>query len=399
MSLLYTFLGVSLFLNLLFIYFDIYPYLRKRFVKEKYCNKESIDSYAKKVFRASKLMAFSNKTFMKMTERNDIISGISLFIKGKKFNEFKKYSYPRAFLFLGSLKYASIKEDKKYFLEVKGRFDELYISEDGKPIFNIDKVDQTVFAQVALLLYKETSEIKYKNYIDIFYNYLQSLKSTDGEILYRKSSRVQYVDLLGMICPFLIEYGLEFNNESALNLAYTHMNYWIKKGLDNQSHLPFHCVHLESGTKVGPANWGRGIGWYGIALAYIVANTNNKNNPFHEIFSFELNTLFNTLNKLKNKDSLWGQFLGNPKGNGLYFDASASTTFLYMTALSKGQPNFQSAICNYTTIDGFIDFTSGDTEGINQYSRAFSKSEFSQGMLLLYLSELYKNKLTQTKKE
>jgi len=393
MSLLYLSLGVSLFLNLMFIYFDIYPYLRKRFVKEQYCSKEFIDSYAKKVFKASKIMTFSNKTFMSMTARNDVISGIYLFIKGRKFKEFKKYSYPKAFLFLGSLKYASIKEDKKYFLEIKNRFDELYISEDGKPSFNINKVDQTVFAQIALFLYKETSEIKYKKYIDIFYNYLQSLKSIDRIILYRKGSKVQYVDILGMICPFLIDYGLEFNNQKALNLAYDHMNYWIEKGLDNESNLPFHCVHLASGTKVGPSNWGRGIGWYGMGLAYIVGKTNIDNNPFYEVFSFKLNALFSTIDKLKNKNSLWGQFPGNPKGNGLYFDGSVSTIFLYISVLAGLKTEFNSEICKYTTIDGFIDFTSGDTEGINQYSRAYSKSEFSQGILLLYLVELYKKEI------
>lgn len=393
MNTLYLFLGVSLFLNVLFIYFDIYPYLRKRFVKEQYCSKESLNSFVQKVFKASNLLAFSNKTFMKMTERNDIISGISLFLNGKKFNEFKKYSYPKAFLFLGVLKFISVKEDKNELFKIKNRFDKLYLFENGQPTFKIDKVDQTVFALAALELLKLTGEKKYKIFVDLFYNYLQSIKHENGIILYRKNSKVQYVDLIGMICPFLIEYGLVFNKQEALDLAYTHMNYWIEKGLDHQSHLPFHCVHLESGTKVGPANWGRGIGWYGIGLAYIVANTNNDNNPFYEMFSTELDALFVTLNQLKNDDSLWGQFIGNPLGNGLYFDGSASTMFLYMGVLSGLETEFNSEICKFTTIDGLIDFTSGDTEGISQYSRAYSKSEFSQGMLLLYLTELYKMKI------
>lgn len=393
MVVLTIFLFGSLFLNLVFIYFNIYPYLRKRFLKEQYCVKETIDSFSQKVFKASNLLVFSNKTFMKMTERNDIISGISLLINGKKFNEFKKYSYPKAFLFLGVLKFISLKENKNELFKIKNRFDDLYLLADGQPTFKIDKVDQTVFALAALELFQLTGEKKYKIFVDSFYNYLLSIKSENGIIFYRRSSKVQYVDLIGMICPFLIEYGLKFNKQEALDLAYAHMNYWIEKGLDPESHLPFHCVHLETGTRVGPANWGRGIGWYGIGLAYIVANTNRENNPFYEIFSVELHALFETLNKLKNIDSLWGQFLGNPKGNGLHFDGSASTMFLYMTVLSGKETDFNSEICKYTTIDGFIDFTSGDTEGINQYSRAFSKSEFSQGMLLLYLTELYKTKL------
>jgi rhamnogalacturonyl hydrolase YesR len=389
---LFILLG-SIFLNLLFIYFDIFPYLYKRFVKEEYLTKESLDVFSPKIYEAAEEMIDSNKTFMKMSERNDFIARMSLIINGKEFKEFKKYSYPKAFLFLGVLKYLFEKKDESNFSKIKKRFDELYLLKDGDPAFKIDKVDQTVFGQVALLLFKYRGEKKYKFFADSFYNYLQYSKSSSGIILYRKNSKVQYVDLLGMICPFLIEYGLQFKNNSALNLAYKHMNYWIEKGLDRQSHLPFHCVHIETSINVGPTNWGRGIAWYGLGLSYIVANTNKDNNPFYEKFSIELNALLDTLDLLKNKDSLWGQFPGNPDGNGLNFDASASTSILYMSVLTNRKSSFQSEICKYTTIDGFVDFTSGDTEGVSQYSRAYSKSEFSQGMLLLYLSELNKHKI------
>lgn len=388
MNFLLFLLFISIILNFIFFYIDIYPFLFKKFSKQKYCKEEAIDTYLEKVFRASFRLAFSNKTIMKMTERNDVISRTHLFLNRKKFNKFKKFSYPRAFLFLGLLKFISKKESEDTLSKIKIRFNEQYLLRNGQPSFEIDKVDQTVFALAALELLAITGEKKYKTFADSFYYYLCSLKSENGVIPYRKNSKVQYVDLIGMICPFLIDYGLKFNKQEALNRAYLHINYWIDKGLDTESHLPFHCIHNETGTKVGPTNWGRGIAWYGLGLSHVVHNTNKDNNPFYGKFLFELNSLLDRLESLKNNNSLWGQFPGNPDGNGLYFDASASTTFLYMNVLVNRKTDFQTEICKYTTSDGYINFTSGDTEGISQYSNAYSKSEFSQGMLLLYLSKL-----------
>lgn len=390
---IYLLLIVSIVFNLLFFLFDISPWIKKRFEKKHNLYKVSKEEFEKKIKSATKNMLFSNQLYMTMVEKKSFITWVSFKLRGNKYRTFVKYSYPRAFLFWGVLKYYHIKQESKEIDRIKIRFDELFITNNGQPKFQIDKVDQTVFAQVALELYKQTADEKYKTFVDKFYNYLISLKSDNGIILYRYSSATQYVDILGMISPFLIDYGLFFDKKEALDIAYTHMDYWIENGIDSQSHLPFHCIHLKTNIRVGPTNWGRGIGWYGLALAYIISKTDEMNNPYYNKFIYEMKELMTTLNSLRNKDSLWGQFPGNPKGNGLYFDASASLTYLYMDSLINKSSNFEKSIKKFIDNDGFVDFTSGDTEGINQYSRSYSKSEFSQGMLLLYLSELKKQNI------
>jgi UDP-N-acetyl-D-mannosaminuronic acid transferase (WecB/TagA/CpsF family) len=96
-----------------------------------------------------------------------------------------------------------------------------------------------------------------------------------------------------------------------------------------------------------------------------------------------MNILYTNLKKLQYHDC-WGQFINGDEKEQI----DTSTTALLLLAFNMaGKENFTDdkiarIFKNYTTSEGCIDFTSGDTFDINRYSTEFGKSELTQGLLL-----------------
>nr|WP_121069151.1 glycoside hydrolase family 88 protein [Maribacter vaceletii] len=196
----------SVILNIVFFYVDMLPSLMNRFDKPKYLS--NIKSYPveKLLVNASYQMFISDKMHMAWERPTNFIG------KVKALNledEIKIYNFPRAYLALGLIKY-SIKTDSLLFKKVSKQFDDFYVLDDSLN-FKFRTVDHVPIGLCAIELYKYTKDDKYKNIADeIFNNLLSTVTSIDGFplILYRNNqNKVQLVDAIGMICPFLIEYG------------------------------------------------------------------------------------------------------------------------------------------------------------------------------------------------
>lgn len=376
-------LTFSLIFNFTVIIFDSVPFLYHRYEHKLTQNKKSIldtNSPEKTIVNCALTMAKSEKVKMIWREQASFTEGI---LNLRNFNSdkyFRKYNYPRAFLISGLTEYAKTKNDTLLMLQVVKVFDN-YIDRKGMPTFNFNKVDQVPFGVAAINLYQFTNDIRYKKFADYIYVKLLSFQETENDIiLYRKGQKQQLNDVLGMICPFLIRHNEITNDNQALILAQKQLQYYINYGVDKETYLPSHAINLKSNIKIGPVNWGRGIGWYIIALSEFVKN--------EKTYSDELNGLISTLNKLATKDSIWTQFPGSSDR----FDASTSTMFMY--AINLVHPNTYSVesvlkiLGKYIDSEGKILSTSGDTQGVNDYSKSFGDSELSQGMLLMILSTI-----------
>lgn len=288
---------------------------------------------------------------------------------------FKTYNYPKAFLYYGLSTYLVSKKDKTNLTTVKNSFDKI-LDAEGRPVFKLDKVDQIPYGLTAINLYNTFGDKKYLNFCNILYNETQKLKNNEGIILYRENQPIQLSDVIGMVVPFLVKYGETFNNTNAINDARYQLQYYIKYGVDKETYLPTHGINVKAKIKVGPTNWGRGIGWYFIGLS-----------SFHNAtgeFKLEFDGLSETLDKIQTDDKLWSQF---PGSSDYYFDASSSLMFLYSMNRKDANQQILKKISKYISKDGFVLQTSGDTYGINDYSKSFGKSEMSQGFLLLLLSK------------
>ncbi|MEA5129457.1 MAG: glycoside hydrolase family 88 protein [Proteiniphilum sp.] len=381
MALIYILLVLSILLNLLFLIFDVIPYLvpdfKRKFRKYK-SEKIDIVDIEKKILDVSLEIIKKKKSIMTWHPSNLYLSFQSRF-RGRVSTEFKNYNYPRAYLMYGISDYLIKTKNEVKLAELKRYFDKYYISDNGQPRFIINKVDQAVFGIVAINLYSVYKEDKYRTFVSIIFEFISINYSKNKIVLYRENTINELNDTIGMIVPFLVRYYEFLKNPLALKIARNQLTFFIEYGTDMNTYLPSHGINRKNGIKIGSNNWGRGIGWFFIGLK-----------DFYEIsgeFEEQYLGLCNTVLQLKNNEGLWGQFPGSDDT----FDASSSTLIIY--SLPPEEYNMYKVLnllSKYISKEGFILQTSGDTERPNSYSKVFGKSELSQGILLLILGK-YKN--------
>lgn len=373
---------ISLLINLIVLTVDVFPFITSR-LEQKYFKNETTINHTKFpeqiIVNRSLAMASSNKVLTVFDEKASFSQELLKIVgKAGRSDSFKLYNYPRAYLISGLTDYARSKKDSVLMSKTAKIFDN-YINDDGSPSFVFDKVDQVPFGIAAINLYHYTNNIKYKKFADYIYNYLKSLEQNKINIvLYRKKDTRQLSDVIGMICPFLVRYEEIHKDDASLMMSLRQLQFYIKYGVDKDTFLPCHGIHLKTTIKVGPTNWGRGIGWYIIGLSEYVQQKG--------VFTVELDGLIATLDKLKTDDSIWTQF----PGSDTHFDASSTTMYMYAINLSKpgtySRQDVLKILGKFIREDGTITSTSGDTYNINRYSKTFGDSELSQGMLLMLLS-------------
>lgn len=381
MIFVYILFVISLVLNLLFIKYDLLPYLIptiKNRVNRSKNKKRNAEELEQLILNASMSMLKSKKSIMSWNTGGSyskitrIISSMSIKRSDK---DFRNYNYPRGYLLSGLSEYLIATDDNDKLLLFKDFFDKYYINNNGEPLFILDKVDQSPFGVASMNLFKVFHEDKYLLFAKKIYSFIFNNYSNNKLVIYRISSKNELVDTIGMIVPFLVMYYQLTGEHDALKIAEDQIRFFIEYGTDHRSFIPSHGVNLKNKVKVGSSNWGRGIGWYFIGLKEVYYFNGN--------FKNEYDGLCRTVNSLQNEEGLWGQFPGSKDD----FDASTSTMFFY--CLSKKYLKREEILAKfdkYISNDGFILKTSGDTAGLNYYSRFSGKSELSQGVLLMILS-------------
>ncbi|HHX67011.1 MAG TPA: hypothetical protein GX708_03020 [Gallicola sp.] len=380
--LLYSLLSISLTINILVFSLDTIPYVWPK-VKSKYFPERTIVSVntdtEKIIIERGLQMISSSKPQMVWDDPRGFTETLLNMSKTTNSKEFRLNNYPRAFLFYGLADYFSKINDSDNLDKLKNLFDKL-IFENNKNVL-INRIDQVPFGLTSLILYDVYKEEKYLYYSEKLYEYTIGSIENDGLISYRKGQEVILNDVLGMTVPFLIKYD-DYIEADLKYIIRQQLAFYIEHGIDQDTYIPVHAIQRENKIKLGSANWGRGIGWYAIALSQWYKETGE--------FEKEYFGLMESFKKIQSSENLWGQFPGRSDG----FDASTTTMFLYSLALnfndSINKNDVLNSIKHYISSDGTILHTSGDTYSANYYSRSFGKSELSQGMLLLLLSELYK---------
>lgn len=372
--------AISLGFNALVLCIDTVPYLTPK-IKDKFFPSKIMeignDSDNEALIVQSAIRMLKPRSSVTIwDEQNGFTREIAKKIKKIKNKENSKdrlNHYPRAFLFYGLTEYAIRKNERLVLDEVKNEFDNFIIIE------KIQRLDQVPFGLAALNLYEAYGEDKYLDFANKIFNFISSQMDENRLISYRPGQVITFPDTLGLTVPFLLKYKNHTNIDTTL-IAKEQMSYFIEFGVNPKSYIPVHGVNRDNNIQVGSANWGRGIGWYFMALSYFFRETDEYKKEYYGIIK--------TLSKLKNNQGLWGQFPGSKDR----FDASSTTMFLYSIIINNLSDFNSSDI--FRMFDGFISKqgtileTSGDTYTLNSYSNRFGKSELSQGILLLILSKI-----------
>lgn len=193
-----------------------------------------------------------------------------------------------------------------------------------------------------------------------------------GTIYYRPwVKNVRFVDTLGMVLPFLHACGWD-------DLAKRQMEEYDKAILNGV--FPAHAFNLETNLPMGVFDWGRGIGWYILALIE-TADMEGQNERIMK--------LAKALLPHQKVDGGFGCFVFNPQSR-MESSATVLIGLLFLCAYEQSKDatfldaarKTEKALMKATRRNGAVDYCQGDTYGIGYYSQIFSVMPFVQGLAL-----------------
>ncbi len=229
---------------------------------------------------------------------------------------------------------------------------------------------------------------------DYIYNLILSLKGDDGTIAYKSySANYRYVDTIGFICPFLINYGVKFNNEDAIALGIKQITEFNKYAMLKDTFLPCHTYIVTSKIPVGLFGWGRGLGWYAIGLidswTALPDNHQDKISLTESVITFAKMAI-----SFQNENGSWNWIVS---ANESRADSSTTATLSWFLAnaasiseiqleCEKAKDKALNYLMQVTRRDGAVDFSQGDTKAIGVHSQEFDILPFTQGFVLRTIS-------------
>ena len=270
---------------------------------------------------------------------------------------------------------------KKHF-DCNGQWNE-------KPQF----VDSAILSYAIMNLDKSN---KYKQSFDYTYKLIKELIGDDGTVKYRKSMpNYRYVDTIGFISPFLIKYGVIYNDNEAIELGVNQITEYFKYGFDNENIIPFHAYDTKEKFKLGLCGWGRGLGWFAIGIidSWRELPSNSKYKKELEEIIIKLTK---SIIKLQQYNGGWGWTVTR-KETRVDSSTTAILAWYLLNAsnikiISEECRNARDKALGYlitvTRRNGSVDFSQGDTKDIGVYSMIFDILPFTQGCTLRTISKL-----------
>ncbi|WP_395052103.1 glycoside hydrolase family 88 protein [Flavobacterium sp.] len=251
------------------------------------------------------------------------------------------------------------------------------------------EIDEVILAY-AIINIPWIDHEKFKQSYDVIYNLIMNLKGIDGTVAYKKhNTNYRFVDTIGFICPFLINYGVKFNNNEAVELSVKQITTYNHLGMLQNTFLPCHTYNINSKLPVGLFGWGRGLGWYAIGLidSYTALPTNNSNK---KILEGSIVQFAKTAIQFQNENGSWSWIVSQNESRQ---DSSTTATLAWflenaatIEEISLDCKNAKNKAIKYlmqvTRRDGAIDFSQGDTKAIGIHSQEFNILPFTQGFTL-----------------
>lgn len=231
--------------------------------------------------------------------------------------------------------------------------------------------------------------------MDKVYHYIIS-KLNNGTIPYRQEiPDIRFIDTLGLVCPFLMLYGSIYHNSAAIELAISQIDEY-DRAFHPTCNLPCHAYDIKNNKPMGIYDWGRGVGWYILAIIECIDVCSITDSKQHTVaLTDKAIRLANTLLPLQLDCGGYAEMMFNKKG---FAESSASiligllmATCYKITKNKKYKESLNKIIDRLmlsTLRSGQIYYCQGDTKGIGYYSKDFTTMPYAQGMLLYLINEV-----------
>lgn len=207
---------------------------------------------------------------------------------------------------------------------------------------------------LCLFLYETTKEDKYKTAAVNMRNYILGTaaspspfhKTPDGGYWHKNNDHyheVMTVDGVYMGNPFLLKYGVQFNDSESVETALFQTFLAASRMFNIETHLPYHGWDYQKSKSwaspiTGTASevWSRNAGWFSMALADMLEYLPTEHKDYKKLL-YLYQQLAIGIKNTQNKDALWSQLINHKELADNYTESSGSGMIIY--ALKKGLNN------------------------------------------------------------
>lgn len=292
---------------------------------------------------------------------------------------------------------------------------EIRVFIDSKIDSNGDWRDFEAKPEVAMLAFAILSSSvankkKIKPAMDRAAGMLFDLAKKHGTVPYNSNTPdIRFVDTIGMICPFLTKYAIEYNCIQALAIVKEQIQEFVKFGLHDKLRIPVHCYNKVSGAPLGIYGWGRGCGWWAVGLmdTYLVL-TDDTSTSGSDLLRDEANTRLaadlkgmllpemtgfaNSLAAFQMKNGAWDRQIFLMNSGESSATAMISLFMKKMIAIVRDETYSMCSekaavyLMSVTKRSGIVDSAQGDTGGIGNYSQKSDSMPAAQGFAVRFVS-------------
>jgi len=383
-------LALPLLIIFIILLMDFVPLLntwQSRIFIGRFPNK---DHWGSKVFRVG--LKWINKTpKIKVTDNTRLV--VIDMIRGNYCRSAIQH-WQEASLLLGIGEYLKTKKDKKAQKRVI-RFLNSRFNQSGNWEVKPKEIDVAILAYAVMKLDSLVID-KYRPAFDEVWNLIKNHIGEDKTVFYRNCVKnYRYVDTIGMICPFLVNYGLRFNCQDSINLAIKQISEFNQYGMLQNQNIPFHGYKVDDKVTMGSSGWGRGLAWYAIGL--IDSWRDLPNADSRKVILLEsIIKLVRIIIRFQNKNGCWNWTITREEANPDSSTTAALAWFLMVAAeipeiKSQCLESYKKAmqyLMSVTRRTGEVDFSQGDTKDFGIYSQLFDILPFTQGFVMRCLNKV-----------
>lgn len=259
-------------------------------------------------------------------------------------NDRPKWDYKMGFVLSGFEKLYQKTNDKKYLNYIKEYVDGMIDSTGNIKKYDLKEynIDYLNPGKLLFNLYDVTKDSRYLEIIGKLRNQLETQPRTASGGFWHKQiyPNQMWIDGLYMAEPFYAQFTVKYEKGKNLDDIAKQFELVQKHFVDKKTGLVYQAwdeskeigwANKQTGTS--PTIWGRGIGWYMVALVETL-DYFPKSHPKYKVLVGYLNQISKSVNQYKSESGLWYQVADKTELYGNYVEPSASGMIIY--AFAKG---------------------------------------------------------------
>lgn len=235
---------------------------------------------------------------------------------------------------------------KTEYLDYIKDFVDTHVDDQGRIEGLKSELDGIHPGMLCLFLYETTGEDKYKTAAGNMRDFLlgtaenPSIFNTtpDGGFWHKNNDhykQVMTIDGAYMSNPFLVKYGVLFDDKQSIEEAVFQTLLVASRTLNIQNMLPYHgwCATKDKSwshpiTGTFSEVWSRSIGWFLMALVDMLELLPEEHPDYSTLLNLYVNVI-EGISALQNSDGLWYQMVGKPESPGNYPETSGTAMITY----------------------------------------------------------------------